>query len=128
MPIIEGYRVIREIHRGGQGVVYEAFQEATRRRVALKVMLGGPFAGKASKRRFEREIELAASLRHPNIVTIHDSGIRVGMNRVLAKPSSSNQTTRRIRLICPISPPMNSTSRRLPSSRSPAKSSTTTCS
>ena len=75
---IEGYEIIREIHRGGQGVVYEAIQQATRRRVALKVMLGGPFAGEASKRRFEREIELAAGLRHPNIVTIHDSGISSG--------------------------------------------------
>ncbi len=77
-PRVEGYHLIREIHRGGQGVVYEAFQEATRRRVALKVLLGGPFAGRASKRRFEREVELAASLRHTNIVTIHDSGIASG--------------------------------------------------
>ncbi len=74
-PTIEGYRLIREIHSGGQGVVYEAVQLATRRRVAVKVILGGQFAGKASKRRFEREVELAASLRHPNIVTVHDSGI-----------------------------------------------------
>ena len=78
LPAIAGYRVIREIHRGGQGVVYEAFQTATRRRVALKVMLGGPFAGAASKRRFEREVELAARLRHPNIVAIHDSGVASG--------------------------------------------------
>lgn len=75
---IEGYEIIRELHRGGQGVVYEAIQQATRRRVALKVMLGGPFAGKASKRRFEREVELAAGLRHPNIVTVHDSGVASG--------------------------------------------------
>lgn len=72
---IPGYRLVREIHRGGQGVVYEAFQESTRRRVALKVILGGQFAGRASKRRFEREVELAAGLNHPNIVTIYDSGI-----------------------------------------------------
>ncbi|MBN2562225.1 MAG: protein kinase [Phycisphaerae bacterium] len=78
MPMIEGYDLVREIHRGGQGVVYEAVQTATRRRVALKVLLGGPFAGALSKRRFEREVELAASLRHPNIVTIHDSGITSG--------------------------------------------------
>ena len=76
--LIEGHDIIRELHRGGQGVVYEATQLATHRRVALKVMLGGPFAGKASKRRFEREVELAAALRHPNIVTIHDSGVSSG--------------------------------------------------
>jgi serine/threonine protein kinase len=75
---IEGYRLIREVYRGGQGVVYEAFQKATRRKVALKVLLGGAFAGENSKRRFEREIELAANLHHRNIVTIHDSGITRG--------------------------------------------------
>ena len=72
---IPGYRLLHEIHCGGQGVVYEAFQESTRRRVALKVVLGGQFAGRASRRRFEREVELAAGLNHPNIVTIHDSRI-----------------------------------------------------
>ena len=75
---IPGYRLIREVHRGGQGVVYEAFQESTRRRVAIKVMLGGPFAGESSRRRFEREAELAAMLTHPNIVAIHDSGVTSG--------------------------------------------------
>jgi len=75
---IEGYTLIREIHRGGQGVVYEAFQKATKRKVALKLLLGGMFAGEVSKRRFEREIELAANLNHQNIVTIHDSGITRG--------------------------------------------------
>jgi serine/threonine protein kinase len=72
---IDGYQLIREIYRGGQGVVYEAYQKATCRRVALKVLLGGPFAGKNAKRRFEREVNLAANLHHPYIVTIHDSGI-----------------------------------------------------
>ncbi len=75
---IEGYRLIPDIHRGGQGEGYEAYQNATRRRVALKVLLGGSFAGQDSKRRFEREIELAANLNHRSIVTIHDSGITRG--------------------------------------------------
>jgi serine/threonine protein kinase len=46
--------------------------------VALKVLLEGPFAGAASKRRFEREIELVGSLRHPHIVPIFDSGVSGG--------------------------------------------------
>jgi WD40 repeat protein len=78
IPRIEGYSLEKELHRGGQGVVYEALQESTRRRVAVKVILGGPFASESSRRRFEREIELAAALNHPNIVTIHDSGIANG--------------------------------------------------
>lgn len=75
---IEGYQITRELHRGGQGVVYQAIQKSTKRKVALKVMLEGPFASERSKRRFEREIELVASLHHPNIVAVFDSGIAHG--------------------------------------------------
>lgn len=71
---IPGYRILKELHRGGQGVVYQAIQLSTKRKVAMKVMLDGPFAGPASKRRFEREVELVGSLRHPGIVPIFDSG------------------------------------------------------
>ncbi len=71
---IPGYDLLREIHRGGQGVVYEAFQRSTRRRVAVKVMREGPFAGNSDRARFDREVQLLASLSHPNIVAIHDSG------------------------------------------------------
>jgi len=71
---IPGYRILKELHWGGQGVVYQAVQESTKRKVALKVMLEGPFAGKDSKHRFEREIAVVGSLRHPGIVPIFDSG------------------------------------------------------
>ena len=75
---IERYEITRELHRGGQGVVYQAIQKSTKRKVALKVMLEGPFASERSKRRFEREIELVASLHHPNIVPVFDSGVSHG--------------------------------------------------
>ncbi len=77
-PRIEGYEIHGEIHRGGQGVVYRATQLGTKRQVALKVLLEGPFASEHARRRFEREVELAASLRHPDIVTILDSGVSHG--------------------------------------------------
>ncbi|RMF78090.1 MAG: serine/threonine protein kinase, partial [Planctomycetota bacterium] len=77
-PHIDGYEIHEELHRGGQGVVYRATQLAFKREVALKVLLEGPFAGETSRVRFEREIELAASLQHPNIVTILDSGTTDG--------------------------------------------------
>ncbi|MBW8042147.1 MAG: protein kinase [Planctomycetes bacterium] len=71
---IPGYRILKQLHSGGQGIVYQAVQESTKRKVALKVMLEGPFAGKDSKHRFEREIAVVGSLRHPGIVPIFDSG------------------------------------------------------
>ncbi len=76
--LIEGYQVLHEIHRGGQGVVYKALQKATKRLVALKVLLHGPFASARQQRRFEREIDLVASIQHPNIVTVYDSGLERG--------------------------------------------------
>ncbi|MCZ6654123.1 MAG: serine/threonine-protein kinase [Planctomycetota bacterium] len=72
---IEGYEILREIHRGGQGVVYKAVQKATKRTVALKVLLQGPYASARQRYRFEREIDLVAALQHPNIITVYDSGI-----------------------------------------------------
>jgi eukaryotic-like serine/threonine-protein kinase len=69
-----GYDVLREIHHGGQGVVYQALQRSTRRKVAIKVMRDGPFASPAEQARFEREIQVLGQLNHPSIVAIHDSG------------------------------------------------------
>lgn len=69
-----GYEILREIHRGGQGIVYQAIQKGTKRKVAIKVLLEGHYASDAARRRFEREIELIAQLRHPNIVEVFHSG------------------------------------------------------
>lgn len=69
-----GYELIREIHRGGQGAVYLALQKNTKRKVAIKVMHGGPHIGSAGRSRFEREVQILGQLDHPNIVRIMDSG------------------------------------------------------
>ncbi len=74
-PLIGGYEIIRELNRGGQGVVYQAVQLSTKRKVAIKVLLDGTLASPAAQRRFLREIELAAGLRHPCIVSVFDSGV-----------------------------------------------------
>jgi serine/threonine-protein kinase len=71
---LDDYEILEEIHRGGQGVVYRAVQRSTNRVVALKVLLAGAFATSRQRRRFEREIEIVASLAHPCIVTVFDSG------------------------------------------------------
>lgn len=74
LPRIEGYDVLRPLKQGGQGMVYLAVQRSTKRKVAVKLLLDGVFASKSSRRRFEREIELVASLKHPNIIAVFDSG------------------------------------------------------
>ncbi|MEP0846181.1 MAG: tetratricopeptide repeat protein [Phycisphaerae bacterium] len=71
---VAGYRILGELHRGGQGVVFRALHAATRREVALKLPLRGSIASARQRLRFEREIELVAGLRHPNIVTLFDGG------------------------------------------------------
>lgn len=73
--VFPGYEILHEIHRGGQGVVYLAIQKATKRRVAIKILHEGPFAGASGRARFEREVQILGQLNHPNIVGIHDSGV-----------------------------------------------------
>ncbi|MFQ5491838.1 MAG: protein kinase, partial [Phycisphaerae bacterium] len=74
IPDIEGYQIVRELHRGGQGVVYQAVQTSTKRKVAIKLLLDGRYASKSARKRFEREIELVGQLKHPNIIGIFHSG------------------------------------------------------
>ncbi len=75
LPAIAGYELLHEIARGGQGIVYLATQRSTRRRVALKLLIERGFAAAAARRRFEREVELLASIDHPCIVKVFDSGV-----------------------------------------------------
>ncbi|MFI4897596.1 MAG: tetratricopeptide repeat protein [Phycisphaerales bacterium JB059] len=73
-PEIPGYQDLVEIARGGQGVVYTGVQASTQRRVAIKLLTPRAEHDERARRRFEREVNLAARLRHPNIVRIYDSG------------------------------------------------------
>ncbi|MBW3540206.1 MAG: tetratricopeptide repeat protein [Planctomycetes bacterium] len=74
------FRIVREIGRGGMGVVYEAQQNSLSRRVALKVL---PFAAVMDPRhlqRFKNEAMAAAQLDHPNIVDVYGVGCDRGVH------------------------------------------------
>lgn len=71
---IRGYDILGEIHRGGQGMVYRAVQKSTSREVAIKVAFENLQAAGKRPHRLNREVELASRLKHPNIITIFDSG------------------------------------------------------
>ncbi len=74
------YRLIREVGRGGMGVVYEAEQVSLQRRVALKVL---PFAAALDAKqlqRFHHEAQAAARLHHTNIVPVYAVGCEHGVH------------------------------------------------
>jgi len=74
------YRLIREVGRGGMGVVYEALQISLGRRVALKVL---PFASALDPKqlqRFKNEAQAAAHLQHPSIVPVYGIGVERGVH------------------------------------------------
>jgi serine/threonine protein kinase/WD40 repeat protein len=68
------YRVLREIGRGGMGVVYEAEQISLGRRVALKVLPRHASSNRMVLERFRREARAAARLHHTNIVPVFEVG------------------------------------------------------
>ena len=74
------FQILREVGRGGMGVVYEAEQVSLRRRVALKVLMLHPAIDKSWVERFRREARAAGRLHHTNIVPIYETGEQNGLH------------------------------------------------
>jgi len=74
LPCIPGHDVQGVLGRGGMGVVYKAWHRRLQRPVAVKMLLAGPYAAPQELERFLREAETVASLRHANIVQVHEAG------------------------------------------------------
>ena len=77
--VLGEYRILREIARGGMGVVYEAVQTSLSRRVALKVLPAGALLVGHAVDRFRREATLAGGLHHTNIVPVYAVGETEGI-------------------------------------------------
>ena len=72
------YELLEEIGRGGQGVVFRAWQKSLNRTVAVKLIGIGRLTTSAHMKRLRREAEAAAKLNHPGIVPIYEVGERDG--------------------------------------------------
>ena len=74
------YRVVREIGRGGMGVVYEVVHVETDQRCALKVLPAVRSANARIVERFRREAEATRRIRHRNIIGVHHAGCEQGLH------------------------------------------------
>lgn len=74
LDTLPDYEIIEEIASGGMGIVFKARQRSLNRMVALKVMKPDVMIDEESRRRFRREAEAVAQLRHPGIVGVYDAG------------------------------------------------------
>ena len=77
---IGDFRIVREIGRGGMGIVYEAHQDSMDRTVALKVLPLACMLDEKRLARFRNEVRAAAALNHPNIVSVYSVGEEKGIH------------------------------------------------
>ncbi len=78
--VLGDFRLLREVGRGGMGVVYEAVQVSLGRRVAVKVLPGGLALDRKALARFENEARAAALLQHPHVVPVYTVGCAEGVH------------------------------------------------
>ncbi|QVL30586.1 serine/threonine protein kinase [Telmatocola sphagniphila] len=74
LPEIRGFDIQQEIGRGGMGVVFKGRQKDLNRLVAIKMLISEKFPSSEDLIRFRLEAEVAARIRHPNVVQVYDSG------------------------------------------------------
>jgi serine/threonine-protein kinase len=73
-PVVPGYEIVRELGRGGMGVVYEAVRQADGKPVALKTVVPAVMADPLAVQRFLREASILCELQHAHIVAFYEMG------------------------------------------------------
>src|SRR5205085_1674072 len=73
--VVAGFEILELLNQGGMGAVYRARQQGLNRVVALKVILPDRLGQAETLRRFQREVQAAALLNHPNIVTVYHTDL-----------------------------------------------------
>jgi len=76
--VLGEYKIIGKLGVGGMGTVWRAQLISGGRQVALKLLNAGHLTSDIAKRRFEREVEVASLLEHPNIARVYESGVHHG--------------------------------------------------
>ena len=103
------FRIVREIGRGGMGIVYEAEQLSLRRNVALKVLPFAAVLDSRQLRRFHNEAQAAALLHHPQIVPVFGVGCERGVHyyamQLIEGPTVA-QVIRELRTCVGLDPPL----------------------
>jgi eukaryotic-like serine/threonine-protein kinase len=74
VPTVPGFELLRELGRGGMGVVYWAWQSGLNRPVALKMIRGWDQAGPEELARFRTEAEAVARVKHPHVIQVDEVG------------------------------------------------------
>jgi serine/threonine-protein kinase len=99
-----GYSIERLLGRGGMGVVYLAEHIRLRQRRALKLLPPDLAHNDDFRQRFERESRLAASLEHPNIVTVFDAGEQEGLLYIAMRYIDGRDLKELLRVNGPLAP------------------------
>jgi serine/threonine protein kinase/tetratricopeptide (TPR) repeat protein len=100
---VGGYRIISQVGKGGMATVYKAFQASLDRYVALKVM--PPFYAQEDEtflKRFKREAQAVAKLRHPNILIVLDFGEYEGLTYIVMEYVDAGTLTDRLGVPMPL--------------------------
>lgn len=105
VPSVLGPYVVEAwLGAGGMGTVYRARHERMKRTVALKVLHGARAASQEQRQRFQREVEVAARLRHPNIITAFDAGEHEGVTYLVTEYVDGEDLGRLVRRVGPLPP------------------------